>query len=212
MGFFYFDESIQDKGGFVIGAFVYSETDLTPVVFDALAAAGLKPGIDEYKSGTRMVARPEQVETRWRLRALLMNVRAGIVVAPLADRRLFGNKALTALKKILMANSLTENPHQVFFDKGIAIASLSEKAFSKGIGALCELNMDQDSPKIGGIQLADLAAHYMGVMLLEHREVPAGLHDAARGELIRSVLRRRTDDATTNPCRTSGSARTEWTL
>jgi hypothetical protein len=34
-------------------------------------------------------------------------------------------------------------------------------------------------------------------------EVPAGLHDAARGELITSVLRRRTDDATTNPFRTN---------
>jgi hypothetical protein len=34
-------------------------------------------------------------------------------------------------------------------------------------------------------------------------ELPASLHDAAGGELIGSVLRRRTDVATTNNCRTS---------
>ena len=43
-------------------------------------------------------------------------------------------------------------------------------------------------------------------------EVPASLHDVAGRELIRAVLSRRTDDATTNPWRTSGSATTEWTF
>jgi hypothetical protein len=43
-------------------------------------------------------------------------------------------------------------------------------------------------------------------------ELPASLHDVARGELIRSILRRRTDDAATNPCRTSLISRTEWTF
>jgi hypothetical protein len=36
-----------------------------------------------------------------------------------------------------------------------------------------------------------------------NRELSASLHDVALGELIRSVLRRRTDDATTKRCRTS---------
>ncbi len=30
MGYFYFDESIQERGGFIIGAFVYASNDMTP--------------------------------------------------------------------------------------------------------------------------------------------------------------------------------------
>jgi hypothetical protein len=43
---------------------------------------------------------------------------------------------------------------------------------------------------------------HVGGCWTSFRELPASLHDVARGELIWSVLRRRTDDATTNPCRT----------
>ncbi len=43
MGFFYFDESIQQRAEFIIGAFVYSEADLTPAVLEAITPAGLKP-------------------------------------------------------------------------------------------------------------------------------------------------------------------------
>ena len=56
MGFFYLDESIHEKAGFIIGAFVYHKTDITPLVFAALAEVGLRPGIHEFKSGARMIA------------------------------------------------------------------------------------------------------------------------------------------------------------
>ncbi len=169
MGFFYFDESVQEKGGFIIGAFVYSRTDLTPAVFGALAEAGLRPGQDEFKSGARMAAHPEQARTRGSLRGLLQTVRIGVVIVPASDRPRVGTEAIAGLAKILQANSLTDVPHKVFFDDGIVVDGASLDTFRSGVGALCEVHVDQDSRTVGGIQLADLAAHSMGVMLLEHQ-------------------------------------------
>ncbi|MBI4005672.1 MAG: hypothetical protein HY356_03290 [Gammaproteobacteria bacterium] len=169
MGFFYFDESIQEKAGFIVGAFVYSKYDITPVVFDALAEAGLVPTVDEFKSGARMAANPEQAKARAFLRGLLMEVKTGIVVIPAADRPRLGNEALAGLAKILSAHTLANEPHHVFVDESIAVDISSMQAFRSGIGSVCEVHLDQDSRTIGGIQLADLAAHSMGVMLLEQQ-------------------------------------------
>ena len=47
MGFLYVDETIQQRAGFIIGAMLYSEEDLTPPVFEALKTAGLEPGAGE---------------------------------------------------------------------------------------------------------------------------------------------------------------------
>ena len=90
MGCFYFDESIQERAGFIVGAFVYSGNDLTPSVFAALTEAGLQPGIDEFKSGVRMATHPEQARARDLLRGLLMNVRVGIIVVPSSERPSLG--------------------------------------------------------------------------------------------------------------------------
>ena len=79
MGFFYFDESIQQRAGFMIGAFVYSDTDLTTAVFEGIAAARLRPGVDEFKSGMRMDGRPEHAAARESLRELLQRTRVGLV-------------------------------------------------------------------------------------------------------------------------------------
>lgn len=45
MGHFYFDETIQERGGFIIGAFVYSPNDVTPEVFSAIEQVGMRPRI-----------------------------------------------------------------------------------------------------------------------------------------------------------------------
>ena len=58
-------------------------------------------------------------------------------------------------------------PHKVFVDQGITVSGAARETFDDGPGALCELHLNQDSRLIGGIQLADLAAHSMSVMLLE---------------------------------------------
>jgi hypothetical protein len=50
VGHFYFDETIQERGGFIIGAFVYAPSDGTPKVYSAIEQVGMRPGVDEFMS------------------------------------------------------------------------------------------------------------------------------------------------------------------
>jgi len=167
MGFFYFDESIHVRGGFIVGAFVYDDRDLTPAVFESLAKAGLQPKIDEFKSSAKMRSQPEQAKAREHLRDLLNAVRTGLVVVPGARRESLGDEAIAGLAKILKKNQLDLVPHKIFIDQGIMVSDAVGETFCNGPGKLSELHLKQDSKLIGGIQLADLAAHSMSVMLLE---------------------------------------------
>jgi hypothetical protein len=56
MGHFYFDESIQEQGGFIVGAFVYSEEELGPCVNAAIAEVGLVPRLMSIKATPRCKA------------------------------------------------------------------------------------------------------------------------------------------------------------
>ena len=167
MGFFYFDESIHERAGFIVGAFIYKERDLTPTVFEALSEAGLQSKIDEFKSSAKMTSLPEQVKAREHLRSILNAVSTGIVIVPAARRESLGDEAITGLAKILKKNKLDVVPHKVFVDQGITVSDAVRETFGNGPGKLCKLHLNQDSRLIGGIQLADLVAHSMSVMLLE---------------------------------------------
>lgn len=167
MGHFYFDETIQERGGFIVGAFVYSPKDVTPKVYSAIEQVGLRPGVEEFKSGARMDRNPKQAELRGRLVEVLFNTRIGVVVVPVTERASLGHQALLGLRKILFANGLLQKQHSVFLDQGITVDRSSCKDLLGEADALCEVHQSQDSKLIGGIQLADLAAHSLGVMLLE---------------------------------------------
>ena len=167
MGYFYFDETIQERGGFIIGAFVYSPEDKTPAVYSAISHVGLQPGFDEFKSGSRMDKNPHQAKLRGELSNILTNTSVGLIVLPVSERALLGREAIIGLQKILRANGLDKQPHKVFFDEGITVDSKTHNTFLEGVGSLCELRPSQDSILVGGIQLADLVAHSLGGMLLE---------------------------------------------
>lgn len=171
MGYFYFDESIREKGGFIVGAFVYAKADVTPAVFEALEKVGLRPGADEFKSGARMGLHPEQVAARELLGELLGRTRIGVLVVPASDRRRVGLEVLVLLRKILQANALLDSRHEVFVDAGIEVDAASLMTFRHGAGSQCELHLGQDSRLVGGIQLADLVAHSLGVMMLEQQGI-----------------------------------------
>ena len=187
MGFFYFDESIRDNGGFILGAFIYSKADLTPAVFAALTAVGLQPGRDEFKSRFQVANAPEHASLRDHLRSLLYEVKVGALVIPTAQRQHLGNEALFGLTKFIVANSLGCMSHKAFFDEGITIDGSCLKNFRQEIPS-CEINRNQDSRLVGGIQLADLVAHSMGTMLLEEqglisKKIKAGEHSGYLPEL-----------------------------
>jgi hypothetical protein len=191
VGFFYFDESIRDNGGFILGAFIYSKTDLTPSVSDALTAAGLQPGRDEFKSRFQVTHTPEQAALRAHFRSLLHKVKVGTLIIPTTQRNCLGKEALLGLTKFIKANSLTDMSHEAFFDEGITFAGSCLESLRQSIPS-CEINRNQDSRLVGGIQLADLAAHSMGTMLLEEqglisKKVKAGEYSGYLPELELSL-------------------------
>lgn len=167
MGNFYFDESIQDRGNFIIGAFVYSEHDLTHDIFALIQSVGLKPGVDEFKSCARMSKHPEQGKLRNKLKSFLDKIKIGLIVLPRELRDELGNQATFGLSRIVFANQLNNQINKIYFDEGIKIDEAVLTNFKNRLDGKCSVLLEQDSKLVGGIQLADLVAHSLGIMLLE---------------------------------------------
>jgi hypothetical protein len=155
MAHFYFDESIQERGAFIVGAYVYGPNAEGPVSA-ALAQVGLQPGVDEFKSSSRMSGHPEQVKLREELQLIVRDYRVGVLVALLADRASLGQFALQGLDQIAQANRLVGRP-----DEAARVAA------ALGVNVYCQVRPEQDSRAIKGLQIADLVAHTAGLMLLD---------------------------------------------
>jgi hypothetical protein len=166
MGFFYFDESIHERAGFILGAFVYSEADLSKPVAEALSSLGLQPGVDEFKSGDRVSDRERRSALRYLLRLEMQDTRLGIVVTSTQERRRLGNEALIGLSRITEVNELGRE-HAVYVDQGIRFERRGDTlaTFETATGSRCYL--EKDSRVVGGLQVADLAAHSLATMVLE---------------------------------------------
>jgi hypothetical protein len=167
VGYFYIDESIHERAGFILAAYVYSAHDLTPLVYERLRSVGLEPGKNEFKSSTKMTTDPIQRTLRSELKEVLRSTKLGLVVIPSTERYNLGAEALRGLNKILQANKLTNQRHHIYFDQGIVFRRHSDLTLELGMKNYCDILVGQDSRLIGGLQLADLAAHTMSVMLLE---------------------------------------------
>ncbi len=116
---FYFDESIHERGDFILGAYVFGP-DPTNDGNAALAAVGLDPDRDEFKSSAKMAEHPEQQVLRGELHKILhMTYRYAVVVVPHQERRSLGAEALLGLRKICEANGLTQGREPAYFDKGL---------------------------------------------------------------------------------------------
>jgi hypothetical protein len=168
MNYFYFDESIHERGGFIVGAYIYGH-DADPGVARALRACGLQPGVDEFKSSALMAQHPEQLALRDHLFDLLRQYRLGVLVMASEARGSLGGEALRALDQIARSNSLTKVGLTASFDEGIfsSINQALELSAALKIDGYCEVRPEQDSRIVMGIQLADLAAHTCATMLLE---------------------------------------------
>ncbi len=169
MGYFYFDESIHPQGHFVLGALAYSETALDGGVADALLRSGLTPGVDEFKSGSRMDRQPAQAEARRLLKGVIQDrCRIGIVIAPDTSGAEFGYEALLGLKKVLLTNRFRSASHEVFFDQGIFTNRVAAELAASRIcdGHNCNFHLEQNSIMIMGLQAADLIAHNCAMMML----------------------------------------------
>lgn len=168
MGYFYFDDSVHQRGGFVIGAFVYSVDDLQAPLETILGRHGLEPGVSEFKSGIHVGRNPIMAKVREDIFSEVLgrgNSGVGIVVVPLERRESLADEGLRCLEQILercFVNPDRKRVHSAFFDEGIIPTRAAPPHPSE-----CTIHLKQDSKKVLGIQVADLAAHSCSTVLLE---------------------------------------------
>lgn len=165
----YIDESIHSSCGFVATAFVLAAGPFGQTVAEALRKAGLTPGKDEFKSGTRMDSNPKMKSARGSLLALASSkVRVAVFFGPF-DKTTLGKQSLQALQSILVRNGIWPSRLSVYFDEGI-FPSVREayrlhRLFSYLRG--CRIYPREDSRLRLGIQVADAVAHSFGQILKE---------------------------------------------
>ncbi|WP_205470675.1 hypothetical protein [Breoghania sp. L-A4] len=80
-----------------------------------------------------------------------------------------GPASLRLLQKALTHKRFKEHRHKVYFDEGLfSSRQAAEKIASESEGLeKCSFHFEQDSKSVAGIQVADLAAHTCGIMLLD---------------------------------------------
>jgi hypothetical protein len=169
MRYIYFDESLHDRGGFALGAFVMSNGDPTQAVESAIRGVGLNPGRDEYKSRMSHASDSRYVNLRDEIYGIVRDCDIGLMIAPASDRSSLGEVALRALAYLIRENTI-KGPITAFFDQGL----FTSKEHGRRLAALVtvpadvDLRVECDSRQTLGIQLADLVAHTAAVMLLGH--------------------------------------------
>ena len=157
-GYFYIDESIHDKAGFIIAACVYSKTDLNEDIAKIIQDCGFDSKDFEFKSRTNYTKEPSQVKVRESLKSLLSaKCKIGIVIIPRDKRNELGNECIKGIKQFVSSNKINL-PVSIYFDEGI-------KGNLDNTNSEIELFFNQDSKLMRGIQLADLAAHISSIQL-----------------------------------------------
>ncbi|QMU63685.1 MAG: hypothetical protein GKR88_04890 [Flavobacteriaceae bacterium] len=153
-----------------MGAFIYSERDLNEEISQYISASGLDPKKDEFKSRLRMNQNPEQKELRKYLKRLINDIKIAVVItAPNeTDFKTYTSKALIQLIKNNQEELIF--PLNVFLDEGI-YKNQNDNDYKSLLSLLnreqVNLNIEQDSKVIKGIQLADLVAHTCSIMMKE---------------------------------------------
>jgi hypothetical protein len=164
----YFDESIHQRGGFILGAYIFGPSAESRVS-EALDKCDLRPNVDEYKSSMRMADHAEQLALRSELRLVLTDYKVGVLVMPSDTRRYLGEESLRGLDQFARMNSLTTDKFTAFFDEGVFSSANQAAQLSAELNLYqyCDVKTQQNSRIVKGIQLADLVAHSCATMLLE---------------------------------------------
>lgn len=151
------DESIQDNLGYMCVGFAYCEESPDRSINDAIALAGLTPGIDEYKSGYRMANSRSRHALRDSIYQIVLDrCKLGLYIAPVSERPALLGSVVDIVEQIIHRNDLS-GPHSVFVDGGI-LGSFKPR---DGI----QVEFDCDSKRVPGIQLADFVAYHCSYLL-----------------------------------------------
>lgn len=164
MAFMYFDESIRNNGQFIIGALVVAKEDLSPLVHKALRSLGLDPTSNEYKSSDPKENSATGHRQREIIREILFESKLAFTVLPVGDRGNLGECCIELTEQLNRNGFLSKGDHHLYLDQNIKVTeSHRNRLTSLGVVA-CP---NSDSRLIGGLQVADHAAHALGGMLLE---------------------------------------------
>jgi hypothetical protein len=164
MGYFFVDDSKHPAAGFCLSTFVFSASDPQIELEKLLIKNGLTPGNDEFKSSIRMDQNSPNIPLRDDLKAFLRTCKVGVAISKTSEE-LYEDSALL-LEKILSHPDIPAGEHQVFVDRGIFPTRREQVVIESIKGARnCQFHFEQDSKRVCGIQLADLAAHICGIMM-----------------------------------------------
>jgi Protein of unknown function (DUF3800) len=165
----YVDESIHASHDFVVTAMVFTDSEFEGKVFDALAAAGLNPPNEEYKSGMRMDIDPRMRHARDSLLRLTnVGAKVAVVVGP-SHRPSLGRQVLQALQSVIVRNAIERKGLDVFFDREVFASQKEAMRLHAFFAALqgAAVHAHQDSKLRAGIQAADAVAHSFGQIIKE---------------------------------------------
>ena len=183
MAFFFFDESIHDQAGFILGSWVMFAEDPDRLLRDSLGKAGLPKDL-EFHSANRMDGNGSMRRLRDTMQALLpFHARVSVLIASRSERSILGRLALRSLDQTLRSNGLLEGgaQHEFFLDEGLFSSTQAADAVIDELRLrdAGRFQVEQKSHAVRGIQFADLVAHTCGQMMkdalgLLRKEVRAG--------------------------------------
>lgn len=166
--YIYVDDSIHERGNFIISGIVVTSEDIEKRISDCLILNGYNPEKDEFKSGLSFRKHPKMLNVRNELKVIISSAcKIGLIVLPSIKRQHNGFETLKGLKKMIDSNDF-EGEIKIFIDENYFKNEIVGKKFAERIGLLnCTLELEVDSKVVKGIQLADLVAHTCSTMLLE---------------------------------------------
>lgn len=151
------DESIQHSLGYICVGFAHCEEPPDEAIDLAMVEAGLKPGVDEYKSGYRMIGSSARQLLRDSIYELVRtHCRLGIYIASTQQRTTLLSSVVEAASQLVQVNRL-RSPQQLYVDEGILGSYKSTK--------YVQVTQHCDSRRVRGIQLADFVAYHCSYLL-----------------------------------------------
>lgn len=164
MAWLYFDESIRDRGGFIVGALIVARKDISITISAHWREMGYDPDEFEYKSSTPKLNNPQSQQQRATLGSLLFSVGLALTICPCSERKKLGAHCAALVSQLHTTGFLPPGSHDLFLDQNIFVPNDSRESL---VASGMSVHANQDSRTTAGLQLADHAAHALGGMLLE---------------------------------------------
>lgn len=168
----YIDDSIHERGGFIISGIIVTKANIEDLISKSLRENGYDTEKDEFKSSLSYRKYPEMIDVRNDLKSIISSeCQIGLVVLPISEKHNIGFETLKGLKHIIDSNDF-EKDIEIYVDENYFKNIKKGEEYAKKIGfENCILNLEVDSKIVKGIQLADLVAHTCSTMLLEQMKI-----------------------------------------